>query len=79
VGLSGCYDCQDFFSAKRVSLTTFHTFQYSGLQINGIVDVQIIQVNLLSVLGVEILNIGMSEFSHAASPKSYVDSRAPRG
>jgi hypothetical protein len=53
------------------------TNDFSGLKLNGLLDCQKIQVNILSVLGGEITNIGYPDFSHSATPKSYVDSRAP--
>jgi hypothetical protein len=53
------------------------TTEFSGLKLNGLLDCQKIQVNILSVLGGKITNIGYPDFSHSATPKSYVDSRAP--
>jgi hypothetical protein len=53
------------------------TTEFSGLKLNGLLDCQKIQVNILSVLGGEITNIGYPDFSHSATPKSYVDYRAP--
>jgi hypothetical protein len=53
------------------------TTEFAGLKLNGLLDCQKIQVNILSVLGGEITNIGFPDFSHSATPKSYVDSRAP--
>jgi hypothetical protein len=47
------------------------------LKLNGLLDCQKIKVNILSVLGGEITNIGYPDFSHSVTPKSYVDSRAP--
>jgi hypothetical protein len=77
VGQPDYYDRLDFFSDKRLSLTTMSTTEFSGLKLNGLLDCQKIQVNILSVLGGEITNIGYPDFSHSATPKSYVDSRAP--
>ena len=53
------------------------TTEFAGLKQNGLLDCQKIQVSILSVLGGEITNIGYPDFSHSATPKSYVDSRAP--
>ena len=76
-GQSDNYERLDFFSDKRLSLTLMTTTGFSGLKLNGLLDCQKIQVNILSVLGGEITNIGFPDFSHSATPKSYVDSRAP--
>jgi hypothetical protein len=53
------------------------TTGFSGLKLNGLLDCQKIEVNILSVLRGEITNIGYPDFSHSATPKSYVDSRSP--
>ncbi len=71
------YERLDFFSDKRLSLTTMTTTEFASLKLNGLLDCQKIQANIISVLGGEITNIGYPDFSHSATPKSYVDSRAP--
>ncbi len=71
------YERLDFFSDKRLNLTTMTTTEFAGLKLNGLLDCQKIQANIISVLGGEITNIGYPAFSHSAAPKSYVDSRAP--
>ncbi len=47
----------DFFSDKRLSLTTMTMTEFAGLKLNGLLDCQKIQVNTLSVLGGEVTNI----------------------
>ena len=71
------YERLDFFSDKRLNLTTTTTTEFAGLKLNGLLDCQKIQANIISVLGGEITNIGFPDYSHSAAPKSYVDSRAP--
>ena len=47
------------------------------MKLNDLLDCQKIQVSIRSILGGEITNIGYPDFSHSATTKSYVDSRAP--
>jgi hypothetical protein len=78
VGLPEYYTRLDFFSDKRLSLTTYENNPSTyGLLLNGTFDCQRMLVNELSVRGGEITNISAPLFSHSATPKSYVDSRAP--
>jgi hypothetical protein len=53
------------------------TTEFAGFKLDGFLDCQKIQVNILFILGGDITNIEYPDFSHSATPRSYVDSRAP--